>query len=228
MGALFSSSGFDKIQSIVSSKSKRRYGIEPAHPNGFQWEKSMIASITPGVTAPKLQRQLRDWAEDKRGVAAIEFAMIAIPFFFLLFGLLEVCAIFIFTTVLEHGLNEASRSIRTGQAQEAGLSEVTFKDSVCAELFELLDCGGNLSIDVQTFSNFGSTSSPTPIDDSGDFDPSGFGFNPGAQNEIVVVRAFYEWQLFTPVMSAPLSNLNGGKRLIQSTIAFRNEPFGTT
>lgn len=187
----------------------------------------MFACITPGVIAPRLQQKLHDWADDKRGVAAIEFAMIAIPFFFLLFGLLEVCAIFIMTTVLEHGLNEASRDIRTGQAQQAGFGPVAFKNSVCSELFDLLDCEGNLTLDVQTFSDFGSTSNPTPIDSAGDFDPSGFGFNAGGQNEIVVVRAFYQWDLFTPVMSAPLANLNDGKRLIQSTIAFRNEPFGS-
>ena len=182
----------------------------------------------PGIRAPKLQRRMEEWAEDKRGIAAVEFAMIAIPFFFLIFGLLEVCAIFIMTTVLEHGLNEASRSIRTGQAQQAGFGAVAFKNAVCAELFDLLDCEGNLTLDVQTFSDFGSTSYNSPIDDDGNFTPDGFGFNPGGQNEIVVVRAFYEWKLFTPVMSAPLSNLNEGRRLLQSTIAFRNEPFGNT
>ena len=218
----------DEISPIISSLLKRQHDMHLFRKVASSRIDLMIASITPGVIAPTLQKKLHDWADDKRGVAAIEFAMIAIPFFFLLFGLLEVCAIFIFTTVLEHGLNEASRSIRTGQAQEAGFSQVAFKNSVCAELFELLDCDGNLTIDVKTFSDFGSTSNPSPIDEDGDFDPTGFGFDPGSQNEIVVVRAFYQWQLFTPGMSAPLSNLNDGKRLIQSTIAFRNEPFGNT
>ena len=185
----------------------------------------MIAFKIPGIKAPKLYAKVRDWADDKRGVAAIEFAMIAIPFFFLIFGLLEVCAIFIMTTVLEHGLQEASRSIRTGQAQNAGLGQVAFKNAVCAELFDLLDCEGKLSLDVKTFDDFSSTSNPSPIDEDGNFSADGFGYSPGGANEIVVVRAFYEWELFTPVMSAPLQNLNDGKRLLQSTIAFRNEPF---
>lgn len=188
----------------------------------------MLSYKIPGIIAPKLQKKLQDWAEDKRGLAAIEFAMIATPFFFLIFGLLEVCAIFIMTTVIEHGLNEASRSIRTGQAQEAGFGAVAFKNAVCAELFDLLDCDGNLTLDVKTFDDFGSTESPSPISPAGEFTPDGFDYNPGEANEIVVVRAFYQWDLFTPVLSAPLSNLNGGKRLLQSTIAFRNEPFGAS
>jgi len=188
----------------------------------------MIAFKLPGIRAPKLHKSLKNWAADKRGLAAVEFAMIAFPFFFLIFGLLEVCALFIMTTVLEHGLNEASRSIRTGQAQEAGLGQVAFKNAVCEELFDLLDCDGNLTLDVKTFGNFGSTSNPSPIDEAGNFDSSGFEYQPGAANEIVVIRAFYEWELFTPVMSAPLANLKDGKRLLQSTIAFRNEPFGSS
>lgn len=188
----------------------------------------MIAFKMPGIKSPKLYKKLQVWADDKRGIAAVEFAMIAGPFFFLIFGLLEVCAIFIMTTVLEHGLNEASRSIRTGQAQDAGFGAVAFKNAVCAELFDLLDCEGNLTLDVKTFSDFNSTENPSPIDAAGDFSPNGFEFSPGGANEIVVVRAFYEWDLFTPVMSAPLANLNGGKRLLQSTIAFRNEPFGSS
>lgn len=188
----------------------------------------MIAFKIPGITAPKLQEKLQDWADDKRGLAAVEFALIAVPFFFLIFGLLEVCAIFIMTTVLEHGLHEASREIRTGQAQEAGLTGAAFKTAVCDELFDLLDCDDRLAIDVNTFASFGSTSSPSPITDSGEFSSSDFDFKPGGANEIVVIRAFYEWDLFTPVMSAPLANLKDGKRLLQSTIAFRNEPFGSS
>ena len=188
----------------------------------------MFAIKIPGMKMPKLHQKVQNWADDKRGIAAVEFAMIAIPFFFLIFGLLEVCAIFIMTTVLEHGLNEASRGIRTGQAQEAGFGPVAFKNAVCEELFDLLDCDGNLTLDVKTFDNFNDTSNPSAIDEDGNFDPSGFDFDPGQANSIVVVRAFYEWKLFTPVMSAPLQNLNDGKRLLQSTIAFRNEPFGNT
>lgn len=187
----------------------------------------MLAKKLPGIKAPKLHRTFNNWASDKRGLAAVEFAMIAVPFFILIFGLLEIAAIFVFSTVLEHGLTEASRDIRTGQTQGAGIDEAQFKDTVCDELFDLLDCNGRLFIDVRTFENFGSTSNPSPIDQDGLLDSSGFDFMPGGANDIVVVRAFYEWDLFVPVLSAPLENLAGGKRLLSSTVAFRNEPFGS-
>lgn len=180
----------------------------------------------PGLVAPRLMAKVERWADDNKGLAAVEFALIATPFFFLIFGLLEVCILFIMSAVLEHGIGEAARTIRTGQMQEGGFGQVAFKTAVCAELFDLLDCDSKLRFDVKTFSSFGSTATPPVLDSDGNLDDSNFEFTPGAANEIVVVRVFYEWELITPIMSAPLANMSGGRRLLQSTVAFRNEPFG--
>lgn len=189
---------------------------------------------TIGVFAPRWQTKLEAFAEDKRGIAAVEFALIAMPFFFLIFGLLEVCVIFIMSSILEHAASEASRQIRTGQIQTAGHADPRqeFLDDLCDELYGLMACDtGKLKLDVQTFTSFGGTAGQTvPFDSTtNDVDDSGFGFNTGAQNEIVVIRVFYEWDLIIPIMSAPLDNMGGtNRRLLQATVAFRNEPFGNS
>ena len=187
---------------------------------------TMMNLPIPGMFAPRLKAALERWADDKRGVAAVEFALIATPFFFLIFGLLEVCVLFIMSSVLEHGVNEAARGIRTGQMQDSGFNEVAFKTSVCAELFDLLDCDVKLRFDVKTFSSFANTQNPSVLDADGNLDDSDFDFDMGEANDIVVVRAFYEWELITPILSAPLSNMSNDRRLLQATVAFRNEPFG--
>ncbi len=180
----------------------------------------------PGMMAPRWLARFRAWSKDNRGLAAVEFALIAMPFFFLIFGLLEVCVLFIMAAILEHGVNEAARGIRTGELQQNGFGQVAFKQAVCDEMFELLDCNSKLRFDVKTFSSFGATNNPPVLDADGNLDDSGFSFSPGGANDIVVVRVFYEWDLITPVMSAPLANMSGGRRLLQATVAFRNEPFG--
>jgi len=192
----------------------------------------MRGLIIPGVFAPRWQQRFEAFASDKRGIAAVEFALIAIPFFFLIFGLLEVCVIFIMASVLEHAANEAARQIRTGQFQTAAtpLTEADFKQDICNELFGLMTCDSKLKLDVRTFNSFAGASTPAPSFDAatGDLDDSGFTFSAGNQNEIVVVRVFYEWDLIIPVMSAPLANMGtSSRRLLQATVAFRNEPFGT-
>ncbi len=180
----------------------------------------------PGLFAPRLVKQFRAFASDKRGIATVEFALIAVPFFFLIFGLLEVCVLFIMSAVLEHGAGEAARAIRTGQFQAGGFGDLAFKNAVCSELFGLMNCDSKLFLDVQTFSSFGGATNPSPIDDDGNLATDSFSFNAGGQNEIVVVRVFYEWDLIVPVLSKPLANMANDRRLIQATVAFRNEPFG--
>lgn len=190
-----------------------------------------------GVFAPRWQKRLEAFAEDKRGIAAVEFALIAMPFFFLIFSLLEVCVIFIMSSILEHAASEASRQIRTGQLQTAGhadsaTAKAAFLSDVCDELYGLMSCdSAKLKLDVQKFDSFNSTSGQSLTFDgtTNDLDDSGFGFDTGAQNEIVVIRVFYQWDLIIPIMSAPLDNMNGSnRRLLQATVAFRNEPFGSS
>lgn len=186
----------------------------------------MRSVAIPGIIAPRFMKRFKSYAEDKRGVAAVEFALIATPFFFLIFGLLEVCLLFIMSAVLDHGLGEAAREIRTGQFQSGSSADLaTFKQSVCDELFALMECGDKLQIDVKTFTSFGATSAPNALKMDGTLDTTGFSFSPGGANEIVVVRVFYEWDLITPILSAPLANMSENRHLIQVTTAFRNEPF---
>ena len=189
----------------------------------------------PGVFAARWQKKFEAFCDDKRGIAAVEFALIAMPFFFLIFGLLEVCVIFIMSSILEHAASEAARQIRTGQLQNSGLAgvamETSFRQDVCDELFGLMSCDTRLKTDVQVFADFGATGSSPALGfdgTTGDLDNSCFGFSAGGQNQIVVIRVFYEWDLIIPVMSAPLANMSNNRLLLQSTVAFRNEPFGNS
>lgn len=179
-----------------------------------------------GIIAPRLTAKWNAYARDRRGVAAVEFAMVALPFFLLIFGLLEVCMLFLVSTAMEHAVQEASRQIRTGQAQESGFNEQNFRTSVCDKFFGLLDCDDKLHIDVKAIDNFGAANLVSPLDIDGNFDDSGFNYDPGGPNDIVAVRVFYEWNLITPLLTAPLSNMAGTKHLIQGNAVFRNEPFG--
>lgn len=166
------------------------------------------------------------YVADREGSAAVEFAMIAMPFFFIIFALIEVSVLFLMSTVLEHATTQASRNIRTGAAQSGNMDITQFRQDICDNLVGLMDCGANLHIDVQSFDNFSTTSLDSPIDDEGKIDDSSFAFEPGEAEQIVTVRIFYEWSLITPIITKPLENLAGGKHMLQSNLVFRNEPFG--
>lgn len=169
---------------------------------------------------------LRRFRRSKRGSVAIEFGMVAVPFLILLTAILETALVFHGQVMLDSGLNEAARMIRTGQAQEAGLNAEAFRTEVCERVWGMIDCDDTLYIDVRSFENFDGIDVPPPLDESGEVNDS-FAYDAGAEGEIVVARAFYEMFLFTPtVWGIGLSNMTTGNRLLTSSATFRNEPFG--
>jgi len=157
---------------------------------------------------------------------AVEFAMLALPFFALLCGIIEIGMISVVATTLEDATANAARQIRTGQLQTTGgATAVSFVNQICGNLSWLgSNCTSNLNIDVETFSSFSGITAPNPVV-NGKFTPSALQFNMGAAGDIVVVRAYYQWTLFTPMMNQALQSLSGGKTLIESAAAFRNEPY---
>ncbi len=114
--------------------------------------------------------------------------------------------------------------VRTGQAQAGSFDAGAFKAEVCKQLTAPIDCAG-LQLDVRHFSDFSSSDLTDPIDGSGNL-KTNFTYDPGGPGDIVVVRAFYEWDLIAKFpKDIALSNMANGNRLLMSTTAFRNEPF---
>lgn len=163
---------------------------------------------------------------DASGATAVEFALIVGPFFALLFAVLESTTIFFATATLENGVLEVSRMVKTGQAQAQEISAGAFKAELCARVSALMDCD-RIVVDVQTFENIGSVSFDPPIDANGEFAISPT-FDTGTAGDIILVRAFYSWKVFTPGVGFAMANMNNGtERLIVASTAFRNEPFGS-
>ncbi len=149
----------------------------------------------------------------------------------MIFGLLELALVFLVTTTLDTATQWASRQIRTGEFQTSGSNTAAdFKNLVCSEMTWLSSkCNADLWIDVRTFSNFSGLAT-TPAINPTTFNPNTICFSAGQPTDIVLVRAYFEWALFTPLLSSALVNMGSGSgmRLVNSTTAFRNEPFNTT
>ena len=158
------------------------------------------------------------------GVTAIEFALVALPFFLLLYAIFDLALMFFASTTLDGGIMAAARQIRTGQAQAANLTAAQFRTMVCNEISMLLACDGRLGIDVRKFTGFGAVLLPAALDANGNM-AGNMMFDPGTAGDVVVVRAFYAWPMILPTTGANFSNMAGGRRLLVASMAFRNEPF---
>ncbi|MGB6085644.1 TadE/TadG family type IV pilus assembly protein [Parvibaculum sp.] len=168
---------------------------------------------------------VRCFRRSQGGSVAVEFGLLAIPFFALLFALIENSVIYFSTANLDNVVADAGRLIRTGQAQSSGMTEGEFKDLICKEMVLISNCKSKLHVDVRKYSNFGNVQPPALVDKDGKLVTNTV-FQPGAAGEIVLVRAYFSWGVMTPSFIG-LSNLEGGGRLIAASAAFRNEPFGS-
>ena len=178
---------------------------------------------SPAASTVSVRKALRRFHRNRRGSAAVEFALVAPVFFALLFAIIETAIVFFASQVLETITQTSGRYIMTGQAQTAALTSGQFKTYVCNQIPALFTCA-NLYVDVQSYSSFTSVTFNNHIDAANNFDTT-MQYNPGTQGQIVVVRLFYQWPLFVTGLGYNISNLTGSKRLLAATAAFQNEPF---
>ena len=105
---------------------------------------------------------LRRFRRNRRGAAAVEFALVAPLFFGLLFAIIEVAMVFFASQVLETVTQDSARTIMTGQAQEGKYTQQTFKDDVvCPKISVMFDCKNGIYVDVQSYPESRRSPSPT-------------------------------------------------------------------
>jgi Flp pilus assembly protein TadG len=160
------------------------------------------------------------------GAAALEFALISVPLFWIIFGMAEFGAMSLVQTNLDSALAETARTIRTGEAQSGGLDRTDLETEICDNLNRImsLSCPGNLFLDVDRYNSFANVGNGMPVS-NGLMDQGQLGYTPGGADEVILVRAYYQWEIITPLFGAIFANMQDGKRLVVSSALFRNEPF---
>lgn len=159
------------------------------------------------------------------GAVAIEFAIVAIPFLFMMFSILEIGRLYALSSVLEDATMDAGRRIRTGEMQTSGASAATFKAAVCdrMSIFEG-ECNQRLSVDVRVMPQFANQTPPDPV--TGDsFSEGQLTYQPGGANDIVLVRTFWRAPLFAPLVTQGLQKLSDGSAVLTAAATFRTEPY---
>ncbi|MEJ0011834.1 MAG: TadE/TadG family type IV pilus assembly protein [Bauldia sp.] len=165
-----------------------------------------------------------------RGATAVEFSLVALPFFALMFAILETALTFFAQNYFEDTLARVARQVRTGQAQKVEMTSDQFKAAMCVYLAPMFNCPGGLSIDLKKFSSFGSIDLGIPTvasgADKGNLDTTNLGFLGNTKGgDIILVRAYYSWPVFVNRLGNNLATMPNGTHLLVATAAFRNEPF---
>lgn len=171
----------------------------------------------------------RRFVRRQDGAAAVEFALVAAPFFALVFAILETAIVFFAGQVLETATADSARLIHTGQAQTANWTAEQFKTEVCKRVLGLFDCAGGLKVYAKvvptgSFNDAAAAYSP-PLNGDGSFKEDELPFTPGKECEVVIVRLMYQWPVYVSLLGFNLAELANGKRMLMATAVFRNEPY---
>lgn len=178
--------------------------------------------------------KLRKFGAAKEGTTAIEFGIVAMPFFMFMFSIMLIGMKYFTENAVEHAVEAAARDIRTGQAQNAGRTFADFRQMICDEATSYISCDAKLVVHVQS-SNQWSNITPTPCLTGGALTPSaGIGTDPlanssGGAEAVVLVTACYEWDMTRVFNFAGLGDMIGdmsnGSSLVKAVATFRTEPY---
>ena len=169
------------------------------------------------------------WRNDARGATAVEFAMVALPFLMMLFGIIGIGLYFFTVFSMESAVEQASRLLRTGQAQQAGYTANQFKNKVCEFVPSFVDCQGKVRVNVLSFAdttNITPGTLPRCLSVSNNL-ADVTSYSPGTASQVVLVWVCYEWELAGKIPFLRLGDMANGSALIQATSVFRTEPYDT-
>jgi Flp pilus assembly protein TadG len=185
---------------------------------------SIVATLMSSAGRLARRSGLTRLRRDERGATAVEFGLVALPFFALMFAILETALLFFAGQTLETAVSNTARLIRTGQAQQQNYDLARFKSDVCSQIMALFTCSSGLKLDVRKYSSFDAIDLGVPVDGDGNLNVHET-YDAGHGSDIVVVRAYYEWPTFVRLLGNDLADMPDGSHLLVATAAFRNEPF---
>ena len=179
--------------------------------------------------------------KNSEGAAAVEFALVALPFLALCGAVFQIAFQIWATQNFDRALQNAVRTIFTGQFQLANSGQTdpavllaNLKSTMCGPPTALIptvfNCQG-VKIDVATANTFAGATPSTPINVATGTWNTGFGTNyacakPGT---IVVVTAAVQFPTFFNILGLSTrkftSGTGAGSSLLTSTAVFRTEPY---
>jgi len=176
----------------------------------------------------------------EQGATAIEFAMIAPAYFFLIIGIMEVSMVMFAQHVLESASANASRIGKTGYVSPTQSQQQTILNTISSLGGFLLDIN-KVVVTSEAYKSFSGIGSGEPFVDANgngkwdvgenytdsngngkydtDIGTSGY----GQAGDIVVYTIAYPWPIMTPIMGLYIGT--DGILTLKSRVVVKNEPY---
>ena len=166
---------------------------------------------------------LRSLTKDRKGSAAIEFAILALPFFVVIFAIAEIAVMYFVDSGLDAALHKAVRQVRVGVAKSGSWNVEKFKDVVCGELSYSFNCASQLKVRATIITNMASITKASPITEGNLAVTEDFSL--GDSGSYVLVQAFLPWNPTFKLYTISSAKLSDGSYVLGSAELIKNEPF---
>ncbi|MEJ5020814.1 TadE/TadG family type IV pilus assembly protein [Ochrobactrum vermis] len=181
----------------------------------------ILARHLAGVNA-----NLRRFARAQNGVAAVEFALLIVPFLIIVFATIEVGVSFAARQVISNATETVARRLQTGQIRGTVISEESLRTELCQQMQFMVakDCP-NLSFNLGTYEGFNAVPTDQILDSEGKLTRAGITGTSGTStiNQLNVV---YAWPVLTNILYLIESpHAAGGTMPLFATLTWQNEPF---
>lgn len=200
---------------------------------------------TPHPPRRGAARLLQRFRSDKRGVSAVEFGLVGVPFLGLLLAMFEAAFVLFNAEMVDEATANAVRPVFTGQIQQSGqscaLQKQTFINMICpasgprpaSALPSNFDCS-KVIIDLRQSDAMNNLD----VSDSLYQNPGGAKFEPAPAGQNNVLRVIYPLPAILPVLfTLPNGSVGvnragqvqyGGKwtHMLMGVSVFRTEPYG--
>lgn len=189
-----------------------------------------------------VRRRGHDVIAEQSGAAAIEFGLVALPFFLLFIGLVELGLVMMGYVTIETASAISGREASIGAG--AGVDEEDLQERIrtlVSDISSGLVNGEDVRITTAVETAFGDLPlrercldpkgfPPTcdgafeDLDGDGIYEPDPPPLDLGGPGDIISIRIFYNYEFFTPLIGDIFSNTGDGRFVISSAYAYRNEP----
>ncbi len=181
----------------------------------------------------------RRFSRNDEGTTAIEFAVVIGPFLAFTFGIITIGLHYLATNSLERAVYDASRKIRTGEAQQSKMTSEQFKTLVCNLAAPHIDCS-KLKVHMSSYDSWKNVTPPTCVNSAthelspGNSSKNTIDKDVGGASKKVLVTACYDWTIAKHLpfllhddngnarFTSPLSS---GGMLMQASAIFQTEPY---
>jgi Flp pilus assembly protein TadG len=167
------------------------------------------------------------------GATAMEFAILAIPFWLFMLFLFELGCDFYVQLALDYAVQEGARALQTGQVAPTASATVFKTDCLCPAVAGFLNCSQialNVypvtTTDYYTNAQAGAGFVPTS---SGSLSTGSWSFTTGTANTPMFLQAVYTSVSIVGQLFPAMSILNGNVRVhvTTSSVGFLNEEYPT-